>query len=68
MASKKAGGNSSKIGRYKLKCAAYSSSQRRLKNKKRKLAKHIKHQPNDRQAFHAHQNIFIVARDLKATA
>lgn len=45
-----------KYGRNKLKCAAYSATRRRDKNKKA-LAKHLRHQPNDRQAFHAHQQI-----------
>lgn len=53
------GGNSAKKGRDKLKCARYRAERSREKNKKRRLAKHLRKHSTDRQAFHAHQNIFV---------
>lgn len=55
-----------KHGRNKLKCAAYRNRQQREKNKKRKLAQHLKKHPDDRQALHCHQNIKLST--LNATA
>lgn len=51
-----------KFGRFKLKCAAYRNEQRREKNKKRKLARHLVMHGNDRQALHAFTNIKISPR------
>lgn len=39
-----------KIGRNKVYCARYSAENRREKNKKIKLKKHLKNQPLDSQA------------------
>ena len=36
-----------KVGRSRVKCAAYRSSRRREINKARKIRKHIKNHPND---------------------
>lgn len=54
-------GSNRKFGRNKLKCARYRNEQRQEKNQKRRLAKHLVMHSNDRQAFHAHQNIKISA-------
>jgi len=47
---RKGGRKNRKHGRFKLKCAAYASSHRQEKNKKRKLLRHLKKHPNDNHA------------------
>jgi hypothetical protein len=50
---KKQSGGSKKIGRNKIKCNAYRAEGRREKNKKRKLLKLLKTQPNNQQIVNA---------------
>ena len=45
-----AGKKNRKYGRNKLVCEQYQREGRREKNKAAKLARHIKRQPNDKQA------------------
>lgn len=49
MASKQKGGGSKKIGRNKKWCEVYKTSGRRIKNKRKKLARHLKEHPDDKQ-------------------
>lgn len=57
MGAKSAKAKGRKIGRNKLTCESYARERRREKNKKRRLAKHLKNHSNDRVAVHCHQNI-----------
>jgi len=47
---KKQSGGSRKLGRGKVRCAAYRAAGRREKNKKLKLKIHYEKHPNDKQA------------------
>jgi ribosomal protein S15P/S13E len=51
------GGGSSKIGRNKVKCDRYRLSGRRITNKVRRLAKHLRVHTNDKVAEQALANI-----------
>lgn len=43
-------GQSHKVGRFKFRCAAYRSSHKQEKNQVRRLRKHLRGQPGDKQA------------------
>lgn len=53
MADKKGGRKGRKIGRNKAWCNAYRLSERRSRNKALKIARHLRHHPNNRTAVHA---------------
>jgi hypothetical protein len=46
-ANAKAGGNNRKKGRMLAWCQSYKNRQQRERNKARKLAKHLRREPND---------------------
>jgi hypothetical protein len=49
----KGGKKNRKHGRNKKWCERYRAENRRAKNKAKRLARHLKHHPNDRQAARA---------------
>lgn len=53
---KQKGGSSKKKGRNKLKCQRYRDFNVRLTNKRRKVKKHLKKHPNDKNALKSIQN------------
>lgn len=47
---KKSGGGAKKIGRNKVFCKKYELEGRRAKNKRKRLSRHVRRQPNDLSA------------------
>ena len=54
----KGGKKNAKLGRNEKKCKRYATNLRRETNKRRKLIKHLRWQPNDTVAQTSLQNIF----------